>query len=59
MQDIKPAIQQIEAACRRLERASKLLVNGGYQVTAQNINGHAESLRETAKYLKRDVKKGM
>ncbi len=51
MQDLKPAIQQIEAACRRLERAAKLLAN------AKTINSALAELQceESIKHAKHAV----
>ena len=50
MQDLKPAIQQLEAACRRLERAAKLLAN------AKTINYALAECEESIKHAKHAVK---
>ena len=52
MQDLKPAIQQLEAACRRVERAAKLLAN------AKTTNATLASIQceQSIKHAKHAVK---
>lgn len=53
MQDTKPAIQQMEAANRRLKRAVKLLNNAGLQGDAKNVESAVAYIEGLVRTVKR------
>lgn len=53
MQDKKPAIQQMEAANRRLTRAAKLLNNAGLESDAKNVESAVAYIEGVVRTVKR------
>ena len=53
MQDKKPAIQQMEAANRRLKRAVKLLNNAGLESDAKNVESAVAYIEGVVRTVKR------
>lgn len=53
MQDKKPAIQLMEAANRRLERAVKLLNNAGLPGDAKNVESAVAYIKGVVRTVKR------
>lgn len=54
MQDIKPAIQSVEAGNRRLERAKKLFKNAGRDDVVTCLNNVTAYLERVVKYAKEE-----
>ena len=52
MQDVKPAIQLLEAASRRLERAKTLIANSGKHNLSMNVERILSELDEINRSLK-------